>query len=60
MLASGSVVGIAARFLTSSNSLSKFLSKVIITLVSVWTGKLQRPKSVIRPGGILYSFFKNV
>ena len=60
MLASGSVVGIAARFLTSLNSLFKFLSKVIVILVSAWTGKLQRPKSVIKPRGILYSFFKNV
>ena len=60
MLASGSVVGIAARFLVSSNSLFKFLSSVIVILVSVWTGKLQRPKSVIKPSRILYSFFKNV
>ena len=60
MLASGSLVGIAARFLVSSNNLSKFLSKVIITLVSAWTGKLQIPKLLINPRGILYSFFKNV
>ena len=60
MLTSGSVVGIASRFSRSSNNFANVLSKVRVIRVSAWTGKLQRPKSLSNPSGILYSFLKKV